>query len=55
MGRGDLTDEPWAVPESLLLEGAEGGRPPAWPRRQLIDGVRFRVRTDVPWRDVHAG
>ncbi|MEV4740291.1 transposase, partial [Streptomyces sp. NPDC049555] len=21
-------------------------------RRQLIDGIRFRVRTGVPWRDV---
>ncbi|MEV5886825.1 transposase [Streptomyces sp. NPDC052020] len=26
--------------------------PPAWARRQLIDGIRFRVRTGVPWRDV---
>lgn len=28
------------------------GRPPVWPRRRLIDGIRFRVRTGVPWRDV---
>ncbi|MDT9688901.1 transposase [Streptomyces sp. P9(2023)] len=28
------------------------GRPPVWPRRQLINGVRFRVHTGVPWRDV---
>ncbi len=26
--------------------------PPVWSRRQLIDGIRFRVRTGVPWRDV---
>nr|WP_312883071.1 transposase [Streptomyces nymphaeiformis] len=32
--------------------GAKAGRPPVWPRRQLIDGIRFRVRTGVPWRDV---
>ncbi|MGY3062449.1 transposase [Streptomyces sp. TE3672] len=52
MGRGDLTDEQWAVLEPLLPKGARVGRPPVWPRRQLIDGIRFRVRTGVPWRDV---
>lgn len=52
MGRGDLTDEQWAVLEPLLPKGARTGRPPVWPRRQLIDGIRFRVRTGVPWRDV---
>ncbi|MFJ6438887.1 IS5 family transposase, partial [Streptomyces sp. NPDC091416] len=54
MGRGDLTDEQWAVLEPLLPKGARAGRPPVWPRRQLIDGIRFRVRTGVPWRDVPA-
>ncbi|MDX3589668.1 IS5 family transposase [Streptomyces sp. ID03-2B] len=54
MGRGDLTDEQWAVLEPLLPKGARLGRPPVWPRRQLIDGIRFRVRTGVPWRDVPA-
>ncbi|MFJ6593481.1 IS5 family transposase [Streptomyces violaceusniger] len=54
MGRGDLTDEQWAVLEPLLPKGARVGRPPVWPRRQLIDGIRFRVRTGVPWRDVPA-
>ncbi|MFC4517901.1 transposase [Streptomyces ehimensis] len=52
MGRGDLTDEQWAVLEPLLPQGVKAGRPPAWSRRQLIDGIRFRVRTGVPWRDV---
>ncbi|GAA1238068.1 transposase [Streptomyces rhizosphaericus] len=52
MARGDLTDEQWAVLEPLLPKGTKAGRPPVWPRRQLIDGIRFRVRTGVPWRDV---
>ncbi|MFF2999499.1 transposase [Streptomyces sp. NPDC057950] len=52
MGRGDLTDEQWAVLEPLLPTGTKAGRPPVWLRRQLIDGIRFRVRTGVPWRDV---
>ncbi|MET7370865.1 IS5 family transposase [Streptomyces sp. NPDC005566] len=52
MGRGDLTDEQWAVLEPLLPKGMRAGRPPVWPRRQLIDGIRFRVRTGIPWRDM---
>ncbi|MER6721788.1 transposase [Streptomyces halstedii] len=54
MGRGDLTDEQWAVLEPLLPKGTRAGRPPVRPRRQLIDGIRFRIRTGVPWRDVPA-
>lgn len=35
-----------------MPKGTKAGRPPVWPRRRLIDGIRFRVRTGVPWRDV---
>ncbi|MFE7246186.1 transposase [Streptomyces sp. NPDC057580] len=52
LGRGDLTDEQWTVLEPLLPKVTRVGRPPVWSRRQLIDGIRFRVRTGVPWRDV---
>ncbi|MFJ7961361.1 transposase [Streptomyces sp. NPDC096319] len=52
MGRGDLTDEQWAALDPLLPRGTRAGRPPVRPLRQLIDGVRFRVRTGVPWRDI---
>ncbi|WP_240801890.1 transposase [Streptomyces sp. A1136] len=52
MGRGDLTDEQWSALAPLPPKGAKAGRPPAWPRRKLINGIRFRVRTGVPWRDV---
>ncbi|MEV4937453.1 IS5 family transposase [Streptomyces zaomyceticus] len=52
MGRGDLTDEQRAVLEPLLPKESKAGRPPVWPRRQLINGIRFRVRTGVPWRDI---
>jgi transposase len=50
--RGDLTDAEWAVLEPLLPVGGGRGRPPVWSRRQLIDGIRWRVRTGAPWRDV---
>lgn len=52
MARGDLTDAQWAVLEPLLPKGKKPGRPPTWPRRQLIDGIRWRTRTGTPWRDV---
>ncbi|MEU0836931.1 IS5 family transposase [Streptomyces sp. NPDC005969] len=52
MARGDLTDAQWVVLEPLLPKGKKLGRPPVWTRRQLIDGIRFRVRTGVPWRDI---
>ncbi|MFI6104888.1 transposase [Streptomyces sp. NPDC051310] len=48
-----LTDGQWAGLEPLLPKGTRVGRPPIWHRRQLIDGIRFRVRTGVPsWRPV---
>nr|WP_238588772.1 transposase [Rhodococcus pyridinivorans] len=28
------------------------GRPPKWPKRQLIDGIRWRIRVGAPGRDV---
>jgi transposase len=51
-GRADLTDAQWAVLEPLLPRGKKPGRPPKWTRRQLIDGIRWRIRAGVPWRDV---
>lgn len=53
MGRGDLTDEQWAALERVLPHPSGRGRP-ALRRRQLIDGIRWRVRTGSPWRDVPA-
>ncbi len=54
MGRGELTDAQWAVLEPLLPEGKKPGRPPTWTKRQLINGIRWRIRTGAPWRDVPA-
>jgi transposase len=50
--RFDLTDAQWAVLEPLLPQGKKPGRPPKWSKRQLIDGIRWRVRVGAPWRDV---
>ena len=53
-GRHDLTDEQWAVLEPLLPAPKRSGRPSKWTKRQLIDGIRWRVRAGTPWRDVPA-
>lgn len=50
--RADLTDAQWARLEPLLPRGKKAGRPPKWTKRQLIDGIRWRTRTGIPWRDV---
>ena len=51
-GRADLSEEQWAVLEPFLPRGKRPGRPPKWTKRQLIDGIRWRVRAGAPWRDV---
>jgi transposase len=51
-GRHDLTDAQWAVLEPLLPVGKKPGRPPHYTRRQLINGIRWRIRAGTPWRDV---
>ncbi|MFC9977023.1 IS5 family transposase [Spirillospora sp. NPDC127200] len=52
--RFDLTDAQWAVLEPLLPAPDRPGRPPRWTKRQLIDGIRWRIRVGAPWRDVPA-
>ena len=47
-----MTEEQWARLEPLLPVGKKPGRPPVWSKRQLIDGIRWRTRAGVPWRDV---
>ena len=55
MSRGSvLTDEVWARIEPLLppVKGPMG--PPFRPHRPVVEGVIFRLRTGVPWRDLPA-
>ncbi|MFJ3284888.1 IS5 family transposase [Streptomyces sp. NPDC086669] len=51
MGRGDLSDEEWARLEPHLPRSAgRGGR---WHcHRRVINGILFRQRTGLPWRDL---
>ncbi|MFF3122369.1 transposase [Streptomyces sp. NPDC057908] len=47
-----MTDARWAVLETLLPKGAKPGRPSVHSERQLINDIRFRTRTGIPWRDL---
>ncbi|MFF1459702.1 IS5 family transposase [Streptomyces sp. NPDC058330] len=53
MGRGDLTRAEWVRLEPYLpTSGQRGGR---WnDHRKVINGILFRVRTGIPWRDLPA-
>jgi transposase len=50
-GRGDLTDTEWERLKPLLpVSNNRCGR---WrDHRQVINGILFRTRTSVPWRDL---
>ncbi|WP_036529397.1 IS5 family transposase [Nocardia sp. CNY236] len=47
-----LTDAQWQRLSSLLPRPTRPGRPPRWSRRRLVDGIRWRVRSGAPWRDI---
>ncbi len=53
MGRGDLTNEEWArLKPHLPKAGQRGGR---WAsHRRIINGILYRNRTGMPWRDLPA-
>ena len=51
MARGDLSQAQWQVLEEGLPPVKPTGRKPR-DRRQVIDGIRWRIRTGAPWRDV---
>nr|WP_188117303.1 IS5 family transposase [Salinispora mooreana] len=52
--RHDLTDAQWQRLAVLLPAASVKGRPPKWDKRQLINGIRWRIRIGSPWRDVPA-
>jgi transposase len=51
VARHDLSQAQWQVLEEVLPPVKPTGRPPR-NRRQVINGIRWRIRTGAPWRDV---
>jgi transposase len=54
----DTTDAEWALIEPLLPTPAcdtpRGGRPEKWPRREIVDAIRYVVDTGCKWRALPA-
>jgi transposase len=48
--RHELSDEEWRILKPLL--DSRMGRPPKTGNRKFINGVLWKVRTGVPWRDL---
>jgi transposase len=48
--RHELTDDQWALIADLFPTQGRGGR---WAdHRAMVNGVMWRLRTGVPWRDL---
>ena len=46
----DLRDEEWQLLEPLLPAPKPGGRPIKYPRREVVNGIRYVLRTGCAWR-----
>ncbi|MCX5965557.1 MAG: transposase, partial [Cyanobacteria bacterium] len=50
-----LTDKEWELLEPLLSEvlpPKKQSRPPAWSKRQLLDGVLYQLKNGCNWQDL---
>jgi transposase len=47
-----LTDEQWARVEPLLPSSVGREGRPFRDHRQVVEGIVYRYRTGIPWRDV---
>ena len=54
----DLSDGEWSLIEPLLPAprwgGPAGGRPEAHPRREIVNAIRYLVRSGCAWRQLPA-
>ena len=46
----DLTDAEWNILEPLVPPPKPGGRPAKYPRREIINAIRYVLRTGCSWR-----
>ncbi|MBV1942133.1 IS5 family transposase [Streptomyces sp. BV286] len=53
-----MTDAEWSLLEPLLPPPActtpRGGAPEKWPRREIVDGIRYLVDNGIKWRAMPA-
>ena len=46
----DLSDREWQLLEPLLPPPKLGGRPLKYPRREVVNAIRYVLRTGCAWR-----
>ena len=46
----DISDREWQFLEPLLPPPKPGGRPITYPRREIINAIRYVLRTGCSWR-----
>jgi putative transposase len=46
----DLTDKEWDLIKHLVPEAKPGGRPEAYPKREILNGIFYLLRTGCSWR-----
>jgi len=46
----DLTDAEWAILEPVIPPPKPGGRPAKHPRREIVNAIRYLLRSGEAWR-----
>jgi putative transposase len=46
----DLSDKEWALIQHLVPEAKPGGRPEAYRKREILNGIFYLVRSGCSWR-----
>ena len=46
----DLTDNEWELIKHLVPEAKPGGRPEEYPKREILNGIFYLLRSGCAWR-----
>jgi putative transposase len=46
----DLSDKEWDLLKHLVPQAKAGGRPEAYPKREILNGLFYLLRTGCSWR-----
>jgi putative transposase len=46
----DLSDQEWALIQPYVPKARRGGRPEAYPKREILNGIFYLLRTGCSWR-----
>jgi putative transposase len=46
----DLSDPEWALIKHVVPEAKSGGRPEAYPQRDILNGIFYPLRSGCSWR-----